>query len=582
MTPSRLDAYEAAAAVRPWLALTGPRPPVPAPDRSTALELFASARPEALAITYFDQRLDYAQLDSLSTRLALWWQARGLRRGDRVAIILQNTPAFVIATLAAWKLAAIAVPLNPMYPAPELARLFDDFEPAAVVCHDAQWASVAEVAAHRVDSGCLLWTSPHEMQARSDARVLPAVPASPPPAACSLAAVLAQSPSAPSFAPSRAPSVLDPGARPVPSDTAVLLYTSGTTGVPKGAMLTHHSLVVNARLGVHHFGLSEASRIFGIAPLFHVTGLELQMVGAFAASASVVLSYRFQPAVVLEAFLEHRPSFMVGAITVFIALMNLPAASRAHFRSFDALYSGGAPIAPAVVAAFEQRFGHSIRTSYGMTELCAPSHLAPAEGAIPVDPASGALSIGLPTALVDVIVIDDEGGPVGPQVHGELVVRGPNVMAGYWRKPGETADAMANGWMHTGDVGFFDAQGWFYLVDRKKDMICASGFKVWPREVEDVLYAFAGVREAAVVGAPDAYRGETVVAFVSAATGASLDPAALQQHCRARLAAYKCPVAVHVLGDLPKTESGKITRAVLARSLRDPAGSRPASPGEST
>ena len=578
MTPLRLDAYEAAARVRPWLALTGPRPPVSAQDRSTALELFASARPEALAITYFDQRLDYAQLDSLSTRLAIWWQARGLRRGDRVAIILQNTPAFLIATLAAWKLAAIAVPLNPMYQAPELARLFDDFEPAAVVCHDAQWASVAEVAANRVDSECLLWTSPHEMQTRSDARVLPAAPASPAPAARSLAAVLAQSPSA--------SSVLDPGSRPgsrpAPSDTAVLLYTSGTTGVPKGAMLTHHNLVVNARLGVHHFKLSEASRIFGIAPLFHVTGLELQMVGAFAASASVVLSYRFQPVVVLEAFLEHRPSFMVGAITVFIALMNLPAVSRAHFDSFHALYSGGAPIAPTVVAAFEQRFGHSIRTSYGMTELCAPSHLAPAEGLIPVDPASGALSIGLPTALVDVIVIDDEGGPVGPQVHGELVIRGPNVMAGYWRKPGETADAMANGWMHTGDVGFFDAQGWFYLVDRKKDMICASGFKVWPREVEDVLYAFAGVREAAVVGAPDDYRGETVVAFVSAAAGASLDPAALQQHCRTRLAAYKCPVAVHVLGDLPKTESGKITRAVLARSLRVSADPQPAASGEST
>jgi len=577
MIPSRLDAYEAAAAVRPWLALTGPRPPVPAPDRSTALELFASARPEALAITYFDQHLDYAQLDSLSTRLALWWQARGLRRGDRVAIVLQNTPAFVIATLAAWKLAAIAVPLNPMYQASELARLFDDFEPAAVVCHDAQWDRVAEVAAHRVDSDCVLWTSPHEMQTRDDARVLPAPPASQPPASQALAAVLAQSPSAPS-----APSLQDPGARLAPSDTAVLLYTSGTTGVPKGAMLTHHNLVVNARLGVHHFKLSEASRIFGIAPLFHVTGLELQMVGAFAASASVVLSYRFQPAVVLEAFLEHRPSFMVGAITVFIALMNLPAASSAHFRSFRALYSGGAPIAPTVVAAFEQRFGHSIRTSYGMTELCAPSHLAPAEGAIPVDPASGALAIGLPTALVDVIVIDDDGFPVGPQVHGELVIRGPNVMTGYWRKPGETAEAMANGWMHTGDVGFFDEQGWFYLVDRKKDMICASGFKVWPREVEDVLYAFPGVREAAVVGAPDDYRGETVVAFVSAAAGASLDPAALQQHCRTRLAAYKCPVAVHVLGDLPKTESGKITRAVLARSLRVSADPRPAAAGAST
>jgi long-chain acyl-CoA synthetase len=282
------------------------------------------------------------------------------------------------------------------------------------------------------------------------------------------------------------------------------------------------------------------------------------------------LTYRFQPSVVLDAFVEHRPTFIIGTITAFIALMNQPQASLDHFTSFEHIYSGGAPIAPAVVEAFEQRFGRSIRNSYGMTELTAPSHLAPAEGRTPVDETSGALSIGLPTPGIDVIVIDDTGQPVGPGIQGELVVRGPNVMAGYWRKPDETAQVLEQGWMHTGDIGFFDAAGWFYLVDRKKDMICASGFKVWPREVEDVLYAFPGVREAAVVGAPDAYRGETVVAFVSASEGAELDVAAVEHHCRERLAAYKCPVAIHVLSELPKTESGKITRAALAQRLLSP------------
>ena len=287
------------------------------------------------------------------------------------------------------------------------------------------------------------------------------------------------------------------------------------------------------------------------------------MLGAFAAGAAQVLTYRFQPAVVLDAFLEHRPTFIIGAITAFIALMNQPTATDAHFASFDRLYSGGAPIAPAVVEAFAQRFGRSIRSSYGMTELTAPSHLAPAEGPIPVDPRSGALSIGIPTPGTDVIVVDDVRCPLGPSEYGEIVVRGPGVMAGYWRKPVETNEILIGGWMHTGDIGFFDEAGWFYLVDRKKDMISASGFKVWPREVEDVLYAFPGVREAAVVGAPDAYRGETVIAFVSADPDVVLDIAALARFCRERLAAYKCPVRISILPELPKTASGKITRNTL-------------------
>jgi long-chain acyl-CoA synthetase len=549
------EAYEAAARVRPWE--NPSKAEQSSVDPTTALDLFDAAARTAPALCYFDHTLDYAALDMLATRLAAWLQERGVQRGDRVAIVLQNTPQFVIATLAAWKLAAIAVPLNPMYRVPELSKLFADCTPRAVICHDEQWSAVIEAARGVVDAASVLWTSPRELQRRDDARVLPAP--SKAPATQSLAAVFASAP------------VQRVDASPiVAEDVAVLLYTSGTTGMPKGAMLTHRGLVFNARICVRHFRLTSASRIFGLAPMFHVTGFEVQMVSAFAAGASEVLTYRFQPSVVLDAFVEHRPTFIIGAITAFIALMNQPQASLDHFTSFEHIYSGGAPIAPAVVEAFEQRFGRSIRNSYGMTELTAPSHLAPAEGHTPVDETSGALSIGLPTPGIDVIVIDDTGQPVGTGILGELVVRGPNVMAGYWRKPDETSQVLEKGWMHTGDVGFFDAAGWFYLVDRKKDMICAAGCKVGPREVEDVLYAFPGVREAAVVGAPDAYRGETVIAFVSASEGAELDVAAVEHHCRERLAAYKCPVAIHVLSELPKTESGKITRAALAQRLLSP------------
>ena len=558
-TPSDSDpaeivgAYEAAAA-RPWTKLYPPG--VAAPDASavTALDLFATAPRDAAAVRYFDATLTYGEIDRLSDRLAGWLAAKGVGPGNRVAIILQNTPQFLIATVAVWKIGAIVVSLNPMYRAPELAKLFADCEPRAILCHDEHWDIVCAAASGAVDPQLVIWTSGREFQRRDDVRVLP--PRGDAPAERALATILGE----PIAAAAR-------GAIS-PDDVGLLLYTSGTTGVPKGAMLTHRNLVANAILCRNHFELDGNSRIFGVAPLFHVTGFEVQLVAAFAAGASQVLTYRFHPAVVLDAFLEHRPTFIIGAITAFIALMNHPEATSAHFDSFVHLFSGGAPIAPAVVEAFARRFGRAIRSSYGMTELTAPSHLAPLAGPIPVDPQSGALSIGIPIPGVDAIVIDERSRPLGAREHGEVVVRGPGVMAGYWGKPAETAEVLREGWMHTGDVGFFDEAGWFYLVDRKKDMISASGFKVWPREVEDVLYAFPGVREAAVVGAPDAYRGETVIAFVSAKAGVALDVATLARFCRERLAAYKCPAEIHVMDELPKTATGKITRNTLKQDLR--------------
>lgn len=550
-----LHAYDEAARSRPWSMLHGSVTSAPDRPDATALDLFRSARPEAPALFYFDAVLSYGDIDDLSNRLAgRLSTASNIRPGDRVAIILQNCPSFVIATVAAWKLGAIVVGLNPMYRKAELEKLFADCTPRAIICHHDQWPVVVEAARGLLEPDRVLWASGREFQHRNDNRVLP--PDAQAPALQALSQAFA------------APSQPLPDAGTRADDVGLLLYTSGTTGVPKGAMLTHRSLVHNARLGAAQFELQARSRIFGVAPLFHVTGFELQVLSAFAASAAQILTYRFQPAVVLDAFLEHRPTFIVGAITAFIALMNQRDATPAHFASFDRLYSGGAPIAPAVVEAFAQRFGRSIRTSYGMTELTAPSHLAPAEGSIPVDPGSGALSIGIPVPGVDVIVVDEARRPLGPDEVGELVVRSPAVMAGYWGKPAETAEVLVQQWMHTGDIGFFDAEGWFYLVDRKKDMISASGFKVWPREIEDVLYAFPGVREAAVVGAPDAYRGETVIAFVSAQPGSALDSAALARFCRERLAAYKCPARIDILPELPKTASGKITRNVLKEDLR--------------
>jgi long-chain acyl-CoA synthetase len=306
--------------------------------------------------------------------------------------------------------------------------------------------------------------------------------------------------------------------------------------------------------------------VLGVAPLFHITGLIAALTASMLVPMPLVLGFRFDPATVLELIERHRPTFTVGAITVFIALMNDPAASERDVSSLAKVYSGGAPIAPAIVDRFEERFGAYIHNIYGLTETTSPSHAVPLGARAPVDPTSGALSVGVPIFDSVVRVVDDEGRDVPVGEVGEFVTSGPQVVPGYWQKPEETANALPGGALRTGDVGFMDADGWFYVVDRKKDQINASGYKVWPREVEDVLYEHPAVREAAVVGVPDEYRGETVKAFVSLRPDATATPDELIAFCRERMAAYKYPRQVELVDELPKTVTGKILR----RELRVP------------
>ena len=250
-----------------------------------------------------------------------------------------------------------------------------------------------------------------------------------------------------------------------------------------------------------------------------------------------------------------------------MALAAHPDATPDHFSSFRHISSGGAPLPPALVERFRVGFGPYIRNGYGLTECTAPCASVPPAREAPVDPASGTLAVGVPGPDTVVRVVDEQGAEVPFGEQGEILVRGPQVVPGYWRLPEATAETFPDGELRTGDIGFMDAEGWLYVVDRKKDMINASGFKVWPREVEDVLYTHPAVREAAVVGVPDKYRGETVKAYISLRPGAEGDPDALAAYCKERLAAYKYPRQVEILPDLPKTASGKILR----RELRSPA-----------
>jgi long-chain acyl-CoA synthetase len=356
-------------------------------------------------------------------------------------------------------------------------------------------------------------------------------------------------------------------------DVAFLTYTSGTTGPPKGAMTTHRNIVFNAQTYRNWIGISRADVILGVAPLFHITGSIGHVALTLLTGATLVLTYRFDPTVALEVIRDEQVTFTVGSITVFIALMNAPTADSAALATMTKIYSGGAPIPPSTVTTFEKMFGQYIHNIYGLTETTSPSHATPMHARAPVDPASGALSVGVPVYNTIVRILDDEGRELPPGQVGELVTEGPQIVAGYWNKPDETARALPGGVLHTGDVGYMDEDGWFYIVDRKKDQINAGGYKVWPREVEDVLYEHPAVREAAVVGVPDPYRGETVKAYVSIKPGhghgyeGTLEglPDELIVHCKERLAAYKYPRQIEILAELPKTATGKILR----RELRD-------------
>jgi long-chain acyl-CoA synthetase len=533
-------------------------PNMQAPSWRTALDAFYAAvrtTPDGPAILYFDGRMSYRELDSASDALAMRLSAGGVRPGDRLALYLQNTPGFVIALLAGWKAGAVPVPVNPMNRQRELSMLLADCTPVAMVCQDTLFHEV--VADLPVRPPLIVTTSARDFQARNDRRLFTqgdAAASSMP----NLAAIVA----------SGGDAAASPGLPTAPEDIAFIVYTSGTTGAPKGSISTHAAAMHSAIGMVTVLGLVPGEPILGMAPLFHITGLVCQVLSAFALAAPLILSYRFEAGVMLDAIAEHRPTFSIGAITAYVAMMNHPDAKPDSFDPIRLVYSGGAPVPASVVVQFQERFGKTLRNGFGMTETNAPVIVTPPDQPSKVDPASQALSVGkaMPGLAVSVVAEDGRRLPAGEV--GELILASPSLTSGYWNKPEETAAALTADGLRTGDVGFVDADGWIFLIDRKKDMISASGYKVWPRDVEDVLYMHPSVREAAVIGVPDPYRGETVKAIVSLKPGQVVDAEELIAFCRERMAAYKYPRVIDLVPDLPKTPTGKIMRRALREGAR--------------
>lgn len=527
------------------------------PEHSSALAMFRTAAltaPDAPLISYFDRTLTADEVDFASDAVAARLQAAGVDQGDRIALYLQNVPEFVVAVLAAWKCGVTIVPINPMYREHELRTLLLDSGARALIVLEHLWFEVAQTVVEDTDITLVITTN--GLRYLDDTAQRPSILQNVEPVPVAGAEDFHELVAEWS---GRRPKPTDV----IPDDIAFLCYTSGTTGPPKGAMITHGGVVFNAQTFRNMRGLTTDDIVFAVAPLFHITGLICTIAVALLLPMRMVLSYRFDVSESLFLIERYKATFTVGATTVFIAFLEHPEFYSRDISSLKKIICGGAPIPPAVLDRYERATGVYMYNGYGLTETTSPTFGVPSGQRCPVDPVSGALALGVPLPGTECRLVTDDGTNADINQPGEITVRGPHVVPGYWHNPEETANAIHEGWLSTGDVATMDKDGWFYLVDRKKDQINAAGYKVWPREVEEVLYQHPAVREAAVVGVPDRYRGETVKAVVSLRPRHRATAEELGTFCKAHLAAYKCPKLVEIREALPKTMSGKILRREL-------------------
>jgi long-chain acyl-CoA synthetase len=497
----------------------------------TLLDLFAHAVgrvSDRSAMVFRERRLTYQALDAEARRLAAVLRLAGTQPGDRAILVCPNLPEFGIGYLGALMAGATVVPLNPLLKTEEVRYILEDSGATAMVCLQSSLPVLRAARsgmARRVP--IVLLDAPTE--AGSDDFSLPAAPEGMP------------GPDAPALG---------------TDDVAVCLYTSGTTGRPKGALLTHRNLIANLESFRAVLHVTEEDVFLAVLPLFHAYGATVLFLEPLSLGATIVVEPRFAPDVILRAIAQHRVSLFAGVPSMYAVLAATPR-PPGDFSRWRLCISGGAPLPPTVVNAFEAAHGTPIYEGYGPTE-CAP--------VLTVNPPFGTRkvgSVGPPIPQVELQVVDDRGDPVPPGAVGEIVARGPNVMRGYLNRPAETAEAMRGGWYHTGDLGRVDEDGYYYIVDRKTDLILVGGLNVYPSEIERVLCDHPHVAEAAVIGVPDPIRGEAPKAFVIPRDGREIGAQDLLQWCRQRLANYKVPRSIVVVPDLPRTVTGKILKSEI-------------------
>ncbi len=532
---------------------------------SQMLESTVKSAPDAEAMVFYGRVWSYAQLAAAVSAAAAACARCGVGKGDRVGLLLPNCPQYVVSYYALARIGAVTVQLNPLLTGHELAEIVADCGMKAAVAIDRLAPLLLQIAGGSLD--CVVSVAFGEKRATADVADRGDVAVDVPADVADRGDVRERSWDAwlqEGFALAKTGEPLSPPLDPS-VDAAVLQYTGGTTGSPKGALLTHANLVTNVEQIREFFlsaGLVPGDRCLCALPLFHVYGMTCAMNASIAAGMSLVLVPQFQPDEVMEIIRTYRPSYFPGVPTMYMALAARPGAATAGLDAIRVCISGSAPFPPEAMRRFEAATGAIVLEGYGLSEASPLTHVNPFTGHRKPG------SVGPPVGGTEAAVVDSETGsrilPVGAQ--GELVVRGPQVMAGYFGRPQETGAALRDGWLYTGDIARMDEDGYTYIVDRKKDVIIASGFKVYPREVEEVLLAHPAIAEAAVIGVPDAYRGETVAAHIVLRAGATLSRDELDAHCRRSLASYKVPHEVVYAAGLPKTAVGKTLRRALRES----------------
>jgi long-chain acyl-CoA synthetase len=542
-------------AQRPWLAAyeRGNVEPESQVFEGSLYDLFRHAAEEHRgrnALSFYGTTFEFGRLQALVEKMAASLSAAGVSKGDRVALMLPNCPQYVISFFATVRVGAVVTQVNPMYVEREIEHILTDSGAETIVVYAAVYERVKAVLPDTSLKNVIVVDFVNEPEGLNAGHH-------------AFGAFL-------STDADPAPDVeIEPA-----EDVAVLQYTGGTTGVSKGAMLTHRNLVANVQQAIDVFVQNPdqftGRKCVGALPFFHIYGLTCVMLFGIRLGVEQVLLPRFEVEEALAVFKNTKPTMFSGVPTMYMALLASDQDLRKHHLHDVMIFnSGGSALPVNLKRSFEERVGKPLFEGYGLSEASPVTHNNP-----PFLGEGREGSIGIPIPSTDARIVDVESGeremPVGES--GELIITGPQVMKGYLNMPEETASTLKDGWLHTGDVAKMDEEGYFFIVDRKKDMIVASGYNVYPREVEEVLFEHPDVAEAVAIGVPDEYRGETVKAFVVKRSGATTTEEEIMAFCKERLAAYKAPKAVEFRDDLPKSAVGKLLRRVLIDEERQKTG----------